>query len=224
MNVGYQIRTHFPRRDRGILEQFADIPIPNIGDCMSRTAAISARIRPYNTARLMGTAYTVRVPAGDNLLFYYAIDNAKPGDVIVVDGGGFIERALCGEIMATFAQKKGLAGFVIHGAIRDGVEIGQMDFPVFAMASCPNGPYKNGPGEVNVPVNVGGRIICPGDFLIGDGDGLVAFHPEDAEDLLEKAHAVMQKEAHMMNMIESEGRMDLQWMYDKLTRDRVEIN
>lgn len=216
MNIGYCIKNDFPRPAPELIARFAGIPVPNLGDAMNRTAAISARITPVNHVRLMGTAYTVRVPAGDNLLFYYAIDNAKAGDVIVVDGDGFEDRALCGEIMATFAHKRGIAGFVVNGAIRDRVELEQMDFPVFAKASCPNGPYKNGPGEINVPVNIGGRVICPGDILIGDGDGLVAFHPEQAEEVLEKARAVMKKEADMMQLIESESRMELGWMYDKL--------
>ena len=223
MNIGYCIKNDFPRPAPELLAQFNGIPVPNLGDAMNRTAAISAQITPVNHVRLTGTAYTVRVPAGDNLLFYYAIDNAKPGDVIVVDGGGFEERALCGEIMATYAAKRGLAGFVINGAIRDKMELSQMDFPVFAKAACPNGPYKNGPGEINVPVNIGGRIICPGDILVGDGNGLVSIHPQEAELVLKKAHAVMEKEAGMMKEIEEQGKMSLGWMYEKITNDQCSI-
>ena len=221
MSVGYQINPPAPQPDAALLGRFEGIPVPNIGDCMSRTAAIGSAIRPVNAARLQGCAYTVRVPAGDNLLFYYAIDRARPGDVIVVDGGGFEERALCGEIMACFAWKRGIAGFVVNGAIRDMAEIARMDFPVFCKATTPNGPYKNGPGEVNVPVNIGGRIIAPGDILIGDAGGLVSFRQEDAAGLLEAAHAVMDKEAGMMRSINEQGRMDLGWMYDKLKNEGV---
>lgn len=223
MNVGYCIKNDFPRPSAELLAQFDGIPVPNLGDAMNRTAAISAQITPVNHVRLTGTAYTVRVPAGDNLLFYYAIDNAKPGDVIVVDGGGFEERALCGEIMATYAAKRGIAGFVINGAIRDKVELSGMNFPVFAKAACPNGPYKNGPGEINVPVNIGGRIVCPGDILVGDGNGLVVIRPEDAEKVLASAHAVMKKEAGMMKEIEEQGKMSLGWMYEKITNDQCSI-
>ena len=223
MNIGYCIKNDFPRPSAALLAQFDGIPVPNLGDAMNRTAAISAQITPVNNVRLTGTAYTVRVPAGDNLLFYYAIDNAKPGDVIVVDGGGFEERALCGEIMATYAAKRGIAGFVINGAIRDKMELAGMDFPVFAKAACPNGPYKNGPGEINVPVNIGGRIVCPGDILVGDGDGLVVIRPQDAEKVLASAHAVMKKEAGMMQEIEEQGKMSLGWMYEKITNDQCSI-
>lgn len=223
MNIGYNIKKNIPRPDSNLLEQFKDIPVPNIDDAMNRTAAISSSIPSINHRRLIGTAYTLRVPAGDNLLFYYAIDNAKPGDVIVVDGNGYDERALCGEIMATYAKKRGLAGFVVYGAIRDKMELEQMDFPVFAKSCSPNGPYKNGPGEINVPVNIGGRIIEPGDILIGDDNGLVSFKQEDAEEILKKTHSIMKKEETMMRLIEEEGRMDLEWMYQKLEQDACEI-
>ena len=221
LNIGYQLGPDFRRPDPALIAQFSGIPVPNIGDCMNRTAAISSAIASVNGVRMQGCAYTVRVPAGDNLLFYYAIDNANPGDIIVVDGGGFTERALCGEIMAALAEKRGLAGFVIDGAIRDKAEIREMDFPVFCRAFTPNGPYKNGPGETNVPVNIGGRIIHPGDILIGDEGGLVSFSPNQAEELLEKAHAVMKKEAGIMKHIEETASMDLTWMYDKLKAEGV---
>lgn len=224
MNTGYKIIKDFPRPDRSLVERFSQVPVPNIGDAMNRTAAIGAEIRPVNKAKLLGTAYTVRVQAGDNLLFYYALDNAKPGDVIVVDGAGYPDRALCGEIMAAMAKKHQLAGFVVDGAIRDWAEISEMtDFPVFARNTNPNGPYKNGPGEINVPVNIGGRIVYPGDILVGDGNGLVTIHPEEAEDVLEKAFAVMKKEAGMMQRIEETGSLDLGWMYEKLKQDGCEI-
>lgn len=223
-NIGYRIQKEFPRPNPELIRMFAGVPIPNIGDCMNRTAALGSSLKALNGARMMGTAYTVNCPAGDNLLFYYAIDNAKPGDVIVVANHGYTERALCGEIMATMAQKRGLAGFVIDGAIRDKSELAKMDFPVFAVASSPNGPYKNGPGDINVPVSVGGKVICPGDILIGDPDGIIVMKPDQAEEIHRKAVAVMEKEAGMLRRIEEKGGLDLQWMYSKLAADNCEIH
>lgn len=222
-NIGYRIRKEFERPDPALIQKFRKVPVPNIGDCMNRTAALGSGLRALNGTRMMGTAYTVNCPAGDNLLFYYAIDNAKPGDVIVVANHGYTERALCGEIMATMAKKRGLAGFVIDGAIRDKSELSQMDFPVFAVASSPNGPYKNGPGDINVPVSIGGKVICPGDILIGDPDGIIVMKPEEADEIYGKAMAVMDKEAGMIRRIEEKGGLDLQWMYDKISADNCEI-
>ena len=224
MNSGYRIIKNFSRPSRELIERYRNIPVPNIGDAMNRTAAIGSEIRPVNTAKLLGPAYTVRVQAGDNLMFYYALDNAQPGDIIVVDGAGYTERALCGEIMVAMAKEKKLGGFVVDGAIRDWMEISKMtDFPVFCRSVVPNGPYKNGPGEINVPVQIGGRIIHPGDILIGDGNGLVAVMPEESEDVLEAAKAVMLKEAGMMRRIAETGSLDLSWMYEKLKNDHCEI-
>lgn len=202
-----------------VIESFRDIPVPVIGDSMSRTAAIISKIQPLNHMKLLGSAYTVRVPAGDNLLFYYAIDQACPGDVIVVDGGGFTERALCGEIMVRYAMKRGIAGFVIDGAIRDKLELSEMSFPVFARSSSPNGPYKNGPGEVNVPVVIGRRAIYPGDIIVGDGNGVVSLHPEEAEQVLISARNIMEKERILLDEIEQNGHFELTWMYQKLEHE-----
>lgn len=222
VNIGYSICEDFERPPKELLKAFADVPAANIGDAMNRLAAISGELISVNGARLVGPAYTVRVPAGDNLLFYYAIDNARPGDVIVVDGGGFVDRALCGEIMATFAQERGLGGFVINGAIRDRVAISQMSFPVFAKGAVPAGPYKNGPGEIGVPVCIGGRVIHPGDILVGDGSGLVSFGQKEAPEILENARRIVKKEADMMEKAKK-GIMDLTWMYEKIAGDGCEI-
>lgn len=223
MNIGYRIIKDFERADKNLIEKFRNIAIPNLGDCMNRTSAVASYIQAFNKARVLGSAYTVRVPAGDNLMFYYAIEEAQPGDVIVVDGGGFTERALCGEIMAAYAKKKGLAGFVIDGAVRDKIELAEMDFPVFAKSCSPNGPYKNGPGEVNVPVTIGGRVIQPGDIIVGDENGLVVFHPREAAELLDKVQRVIDKEAAMMRSISEDGCLDLRWVYEKIKQDACTI-
>ncbi len=219
MNIGYHVIKDFERADQSLIDSFTGVPVPNIGDAMNRTAAISSAIRPMNHTRLQGSAYTVRAQAGDNLLIYYAIDNAKPGDVIVVDGNGFTERALIGGIMSEFAKAKGIAGIVIDGAVRDPRDLEGMDFPVFARAISPNGPYKNGPGEINVPVNIGGKIVKPGDILIGDEDGLVVIDPKNALEISIKAHEVMKKEEKMVQSIRENGQLDINWVYKKLKAD-----
>lgn len=220
-NIGYQIRDKFERPKKRLIDQFAGIPVPNIGDSMNRMAALDSRIVLMNcrNIRMMGTAYTVNCPAGDNLLFYYAIDNAKPGDIIVVANNGYTERALCGEIMVHMAESRKLAGFVVDGAIRDKSIISEMDLPVFAVSNSPNGPYKNGPGEINIPISVGGKVICPGDILIGDMDGIIVIKPEEADIIYERAKEIMKKEESMMQRISKKNGVELDWMYEKLIND-----
>ena len=112
---------------------------------------------------------------GDNLAIHKALELVGPGDVIVVDGGGDESRALVGEIMKTIAQWRGAEGYVIDGAIRDAGAIAADTYPFFARAAIHRGPYKSGPGEINVPVSIGGSVIAPGDIVVGDEDGIVSF-------------------------------------------------
>ncbi len=222
-NIGFRIIKNFIRPSLHLLAQFRHIPISILDDSMNRTAAISSRFFAVNDKPVLGTAYTVRVPSGDNLLFYYAIAQAKKGDVIVVDGGGFSERALCGEIMAELAKARELAGFVVYGAIRDKRELAKMNFPVFACAATPNGPYKNGPGEINVPVNIGGRVIYPGDIIAGDESGVISIRPKDAETVLAAAAQIINKEQQMLTEIRADKNLNLDWVYTKLTQNGCEF-
>ncbi|MDQ1079446.1 RraA family protein [Pseudoroseomonas cervicalis] len=163
-------------------------------------------LRPFHRGGTMvGRALTVRTAAGDNLTIHKALDLIRPGDVLVVDGGGDTARALVGEIMAAVAKSRGAAGMVIDGAIRDARAIAQSDFPCFARAAIHRGPYKNGPGELNVPVSIGGMLVRPGDIVVGDEDGVVAFPPDNAAALLQAVHAQEAREAEMLRSI-AEGR------------------
>ena len=202
-NVGFRQYNKINRADRSLVDLFRGLPTANIDDNMNRMFSLRG-LKPYNKAPLLGTAFTVRVPAGNNLMFNRAIDLAKPGDVIVVDGGGYMERALCGEIMMSHAKKRGIAGFVINGCIRDVEAAAQMDFPVYALGQNPNGPLKNGPGEINTPVVCGCMAILPGDILVGDTDGLVVIRPEDAKEVAQKAAKQNADEKKILEAIQEE--------------------
>ena len=142
---------------------------------MHRLTAGGSRLRPMHAGGpLCGPAITVRTRPGDNLIVHTALDLAVAGDVIVVDAGGDLTNAIFGELMMTIAIQKRLGGFVINGAIRDYAAIHAGNFPVFAAGITHRGPYKDGPGEVNVPIAVDGMIVNPGDLVIGDDDGILS--------------------------------------------------
>jgi RraA family protein len=186
--------TSVPKPDAKLLEAFRAAPTSIISDNLERLPG-ALGIRPFHkSGKLVGTAFTVRTRAGDNLAIHQALELVGPGDVIVVDGGGDETRALVGEIMMNVAKYRGAAGYVIDGAIRDLAEISQSDFPMFARAVTHRGPYKNGPGEINVPVAIGGLVIAPGDIVVGDEDGIVSFAQNIAADLLEKVKAQIKRE------------------------------
>ena len=156
-------------------------------------------------------------------MFHKAMDMAKPGDVIVIDAGGDGKRAIFGALMINYCKARGLGGVIVDGAIRDYEELSEMDFPVYARAITPNGPYKNGPGEINVPVVIGGKVVNPGDILVGDQDGLVVIRPEDAAELQEKTRATMAKEAKIMEDIMTKGEYIRPWVDEILNQIGCDI-
>lgn len=165
-------------------------------------------LRPYHRPgklTMAGTAVTVRSRGGDNLAYLRALDFCRPGDVLVVDAGGDLNNAVVGGILSFYAASAGLAGLVVDGAIRDVAEIRERDFPLYARGVTHRGPYKDGPGEINVPVCVDGMVVHPGDIVVGDQDGLLAIPQADAESVIEKARAVVKAEAETMRAMR-EGR------------------
>jgi len=157
-------------------------------------------------------------------MFHAAMDLAQPGDVIVIDAGGFTDRAIFGELMATYCRSRGIKGIVCDGAIRDRDELAAMkDFPTYARAATPNGPYKNGPGEINVPVVIGGKTVKPGDIVVGDGDGVLFIDPGIAENLAAAVRAVQKKEADIKAHIAEDGTYIRPWVSAKLKEISCEI-
>lgn len=207
------------RPDARLIAEFAQMVTPHLSDSMERLYAGGSQLRPmHKGGKLAGPAFTVRTAPGDNLLVHRAIDTAKPGDVIVVDAGGFPDVALIGELMVARAKQRGVAGLVIWGAIRDSAEIGAATYPVFACGVTHRGPYKNGPGEINVPVVIGTMPVTPGDIIVGDADGLVAVPLAIAEQVLASAQAILAKETAMMKEIQA-GTVDRSWV-DKTLKDK----
>lgn len=201
-----------------VVEAFRQLPVANISDCMSRMTAGGARLRPYHAKGVLaGPALTVKARPGDNLMIHKAIHLAEPGDVIVVDGGGNLTNALIGELMVATAIKRGIAGFVINGAIRDVDAIAAGTFPVYAAGVTHRGPYKDGPGEVNVPIAIDGMVIEPGDLLIGDADGLLCVPFAATQEVLAAARRKGEAEQITMREIE-EGRLDTSWIDATLER------
>jgi RraA family protein len=210
-NLGFRI---FPpkRAPREVVKLYSDFSSPNISDNMNRINGASAEIRPmHGREKLLGSAFTVRTRPGDNLIVHKALDMLEPGDALVVDAGGDTTNAIFGEIMTRIAVKRGATGIVVDGAIRDAATFAETGFPCFARGATHRGPYKDGPGEINVPITVGGAIVRPGDVVFGDADGVVVVPLEEAEELAEKVRKIIEKEVVMMREID-EGTIDRSWI------------
>src|SRR4029450_8524873 len=211
MSAGFRVLKRQRKVGRDVVERFAQLPVANVSDSMSRLTAGGARLRPMHRAGgLAGPALTVKVPPGDNLMLHKAIALSEPGDVIVVDAGGDLTNALMGELMLAQMVKRGLGGTVINGAIRDSPPIRASDFPLFAAGVTHRGPYKDGPGEINVPVAIDGMVIAPGDLVIGDDDGLLCVPYDQVEQVHAAAAAKHAAETKQMGAIQARAH-DASW-------------
>jgi RraA family protein len=210
--IGFQIAKRTRKVDAETVSRFRALPVANISDSMSRMTAGGARLRPmHGSGGLAGPALTVKTRPGDNLMIHKALDIAEPGDVIVVDGGGDLTNALIGEMMTAHAHKRGVAGMVLNGSIRDYDTIHAGTFPVFAAGVTHRGPYKDGPGEINVAIAIDGMVIEPGDLIVGDGDGFLCIPFAQVEEVYKAAKAKNDAENKQIAAIR-QGNSDRSWV------------
>jgi RraA family protein len=216
--LGFKVAKRMIKAGKDEVARFRELPVANISDVMSRMVAGGPRLRPMHAGGVLaGPALTVKTRPGDNLMVHKALDIAEAGDVVVVDAGGDLTNALIGELMLAHAEHRGIAGIVINGAIRDSGAIGRGSYPVYAAGVTHRGPYKDGPGEINVPIALDGMIIRPGDLIVGDEDGLVCVPYEDLEAVFTAATKKHEAEEKQMAGIRR-GQNDRAWVDQTLKR------
>jgi RraA family protein len=198
---GFRYQTGFERPAENLIASYRDLMkktgclTGNVGDCLGRVAAMDSRVKSLAEGmKIVGPALTVRVPPTDNLMIHKALTMIKAGDVLVIEGGGNHSWALLGFLMVSTAQKLGVAGIVADGCVRDAQEIRKSGYPVFSAGLSPNGPFKEGPGEINFPISCGGQVVRPGDIIIADDDGVVVLKQELAAGTLAEVEKVIQRE------------------------------
>ncbi len=201
----HTIHSEIERPDSELVSKFDAAPSAVVSDATGNAGqAMRSEIDPIDpTVNLTGTALTVKASPADNLIIHKAITMAEPGDVLVIDGDGYTETAFLGELMCASCQANGLAGVVIDGAIRDRQEIVEMGFPLFARGTHPQGPLKQDPGSINVPITCGGVTVHPGDIIVGDGDGVTALRAAEAEAAVERIEAKIESEGELRQRVEN---------------------
>ncbi|GAB7529961.1 RraA family protein [Pseudomonas sp. 3A(2025)] len=218
MSIGFRVLQPARKVSAEWVERYREVPVANVSDSMHRMTAAGARLRPmHSKGVLAGPALTVKARPGDNLMLHYALDIAAPGDVIVVDAGGDLSNALIGEMMVAYAIQRGVAGIVINGAIRDAASIGAGEFPLFAAGVSHRGPYKDGPGEINVPIAIDGMVIEAGDLVIGDDDGLLCVPFDQVAEVYDRAAAKNGAEQKQLEQI-AKGQNDRSWVIESLKK------
>lgn len=210
------INRNFERVSAGHVSQAASFQAAILADVAGRRGAANGRIRALKPGmKLAGPALTVEVRPGDNLMIHAAIQLARPGDVIVIDGKGDLNSALMGTLMLSACKKLGIAGVVIDGAARDSAEIEGMGFPVFCVGTCPNGPTKNVAGRIGHRVSVGEVSVQAGDFVLADDDGVVFVEREQLAGLIQLAHAKVADESRRLESI-ARGETAAGWLEKSL--------
>ena len=190
------------RLDPAVVERWRGIPPAILGDERNRTGAMSAALRPVSEgAAFVGAALTVKTFAGDNLALHHAVARVQPGDVLVVDAGGYIDVAVWGGILQSAAEKRGVVGVVIDGAVRDVAELRSGTAPVYCRGVTPSGPHKGWGGEINGPVQCGGCLVMPGDLVCGDDDGVAVAPRPLLKDLLRGCIARMDAERRILDAV-----------------------
>ncbi|QBP42717.1 RraA family protein [Paenisporosarcina antarctica] len=193
-----------------------------LSDAMGCTGSMDYKIKPVvSKARIVGTALTVSMRPGDNLFLHQAIHSGSKGYVLIADGKDHKENAYLGELMAAAAKVVGLEGIVIDGLVRDKVNLEELGFPIFAKGFIPNGPLKDGPGLLNSIISCGGVVVCPGDLIIGDEDGVVVVPKDRISEVLEKAEKKLEYEEKRLKTIleyeENKGTsIEPPWLSEKM--------
>jgi len=219
VTIGFRVLARQRKVDDESVRRFRGLPVASVSDTMSRMSAGGPTLRPLHAGgSLAGPALTVKTRAGDNLMIHKALKLAEPGDVIVIDGGGDLTHALVGELMLSHAMQIGVAGLVINGAVRDSAWIRAHDLPVFAAGVTHRGPFKDGPGEINVPIALSGMVVEPGDLVLGDDDGVLCVPFGSTDTVYEAAKAKRDAEEKTLASTLA-GRLDPKtWVDETLKR------
>lgn len=226
MPVGKRIYLKREMPDPEIMTQFKTIPASNTADVMNRSCAMNPRIRLVSQPKdqmMVGPAFTVKCRAGDNLTLHAALNFCNEGDVLVVSNEEDDTRALMGEVMMAYLRHtKKIAGIILDGPIRDIDEIGKWDFPVYCTGTTPGGPYKEGPGEINVPISCGGISVNPGDIILADPDGIIVIPRLDAAVILEDAKKFQAADEKKL-VAAKDGTANRAWVEKSLAEKGYEI-
>lgn len=215
---GFRVQLAYPSNPASLVARLAEFETPEISDKLNRLYALDSGVRCLTKMnQVAGTVCTVSVYPGDNLMVHKALDVARPGDVVMINahGAAGASNAVIGDMIATKAKHRGIAGFIIDGLLRDLPGIDDVGLPMFARGTTAVGPLHRGPGEINYPISCGGVVVNPGDIVVGDTAGIVVIPRAFANELAGRLEAGAQKAAEYLASVQR-GEFSMQWVDDML--------
>ena len=196
LRPGFKLKKNVRRPPAELVAQLAQFAAANVSDIQGRQLTMRSEIHPitFPGRKVVGPALTVKARPGDNLMAMKAIGVAKPGDVIVVSSDGEANLSVWGGIMSMMAAKRGIAGVVTDGVVRDVSQCREAGLAIWATGLTPVGPTKLGPGQLNQPMRCGGVVVSPGDVILADEDGVVVVPQDELEAVIARSHERVAKE------------------------------